>query len=372
MNDRILLSPPHMSGRELDLIHQTFATNFIAPAGPNLEAFEHSVCTFTGAKHALAVSSGTAAIHLALASLGISKGDIVLCQSLTFVGSANPILYQGATPVFIDSEPESWNMCPDALETAIKHFAAQGKRPAAVIAVHLYGMPFSADIIRICERFVIPLIEDAAESLGSTLDGRQTGTFGTASILSFNGNKIITASTGGMLLSADQQVIERARKLATQAKESELHYEHQEPGYNYRMSSVVAAIGLGQMTVLAERVRQRKHIFECYKELLKNTPVAFQTGPPEASSNRWLTAILLEEPCSHEKIGEMIRSMDKHDIECRHVWKPMHLQPLFRDAVHFGSKVAERLFERGLCLPSGSAMGEKDIARVTSTLRTLL
>lgn len=367
MQYKIYLSPPHMSGREMKYVQEAFDSNWIAPVGPNIDAFEEELCRYTGSKHALAVSSGTAAIHLALMALGTGSGDIVLCQSLTFVATANPIVYVGATPVFIDSEPVTWNMCPNALEDAISHYIKIGKKPKAVIVVHLYGMPAMLDeIMYLCKRHEIPLIEDAAEALGSEYRGRKAGTLGDIGILSFNGNKIITTSGGGAMLSDNPLYIEKARFLATQAREPVEHYEHREVGYNYRMSNVCAGIGRGQLEVIEERVAQRRANFKFYQTSLKGTPgIGFQDGLAGMFSNRWLTAVTVED--LNANAFHMQDALWEHGIEARPVWKPMHCQKIYETLPWFGGSVSERLFDRGVCLPSGSNLNDDDrklIARI--------
>ena len=372
MNYKIYLSPPHMSGHEMKYIQEAFDSNWIAPVGPNIDAFEEELCRYTGSKHALAVSSGTAALHLALLALGIGKDDIVLCQSLTFVATANPIVYVGATPAFIDSEPVTWNMCPNALEDAILHYLQKGKKPKAVIVVHLYGMPAMLDeILYLCKKYEIPLIEDAAEALGSEYRGKKVGTFGDIGILSFNGNKIITTSGGGAMLSDNPRFIVRAGFLATQAREPVAHYEHHEIGFNYRMSNVCAGIGRGQLEVIEERVRQRRKIFDLYfHNLAGRHAVEFQGGEQIAFSNRWLTALQISEKyCPGRSI---VSDMSLHDIECRRVWMPMHLQRVFNECRFFGSGVANRLFSSGICIPSGSALKEEEINYISSRILNCL
>jgi pyridoxal phosphate-dependent aminotransferase EpsN len=365
MKEKIWLSPPHMSGREMKYIQEAFDSNWIAPVGPNIDAFENELCAYTGSAHAVALSSGTAALHLALIILGVRKDDIVICQSLSFAASANPIAYLGATPVFVDSEPVTWNICPDALECAIKHYVKIGKKPKAVIAVHLYGMPaMLVEISNLCKMYGIPLLEDAAEALGSEFNGQKLGTFGDMSILSFNGNKIITTSGGGALLSANKNYIDKARFLATQARDPAPHYQHSEIGYNYRMSNVCAGIGRGQMEVICERVEQRRTNFRHYQQRLGALPgLAFQPESPGSFSNRWLTAMVLES--NNKNFSEKIRLvLAESNIESRPIWKPLHMQPIFANAPYFGGNVAESLFRNGLCLPSGSNLPPESIDRV--------
>lgn len=364
MDYKIYLSPPDMSGREMKYIQEAFDTNWIAPVGPNIDAFEAELCQYTGSKHALAVSSGTAALHLALLALGIGRDDIVLCQSLTFAATANPIMYVGATSVFIDSEPVSWNMCPNALEDAITHYLNAGKKPKAVIVVHLYGMPVILDeILYLCKKYDIPLIEDAAEALGSEYQSRKVGTFGDIGILSFNGNKIITTSGGGVILSDNAKYIDKARFLATQAREPAAHYEHREVGYNYRMSNVCAGIGRGQLEVIGERVLQRRGNFQFYQHALSSIPaIRFQDGLNGMFSNRWLTALVVEN--RNVTACDIQNALLKHHIESRPVWKPMHCQPVYKTLPRFGGSVSEEFFSHGVCLPSGSNLSDDDRALI--------
>jgi len=373
MKSRIYLSSPHMGGKEMEFVQEAFDSNWIAPVGLNINGFEQDLCRLTGSRYALALSSGTAAIHLALIVLGVQKDDIVLCQSFTFAASANPIVYLGALPVFIDSEPVTWNMCPDALEAAIKHYLFSGKKPKAVVIVHLYGMPaFLKEIILICARYDIALIEDAAEALGSSYFMQQLGTFGNLGILSFNGNKIITTSGGGALLCQRQDYLAKAKFLASQAKDDAPHYEHSEVGYNYRLSNVLAGIGRGQMKVLPDRIQKRRLNFDFYKRHLAQLPgITFQEEPFGFFSNRWLTAIILDKEISGVCKETIITDLENENIESRPVWKPMHLQPLFRHAPYFGGKVAESLFMKGLCLPSGSNLSESELLRVTDHIKSV-
>jgi dTDP-4-amino-4,6-dideoxygalactose transaminase len=369
---KIWLSSPHMSGRELPYVQEAFAGNWIAPLGPNVDAFERELCAATGAAHAAALSSGTAALHLALVMLDVGPGDVVLCQTFTFSASANPIVYQGATPVFIDSEPDTWNLSPEALEEALRYYASRGKRPKAVIGVHLYGMPAKIDeILAICARYEVPFVEDAAEALGATYRGQNAGTFGRLSVLSFNGNKIITTSGGGALLSAEESLVTKARFLATQARDAAPHYEHSQIGYNYRMSNVCAGIGRGQLEVLAERVAQRRANFEQYHQKLSGLPgLSFQPEAAGSFSNRWLTGILIDPVQTRGITSETVRlALEKENIEARPLWKPMHMQPVFAEAPYFGGSVAAELFANGLCLPSGSNLSPEDLSRVSTVIR---
>ncbi len=353
-----------MGGRELEYIEEVFESNYIAPVGKFLDRFEHSVTEYTGAEYAVALSSGTAAIHLALRIGGIGPGDRVLASTFTFIGSVAPVMYQGAEPVFIDSD-ESWNLDPVLLEEAIEK-----ENPKAVIVTHLYGQSAKiGEIAEICEKYGVLLIEDAAESLGATYRGRHTGTFGRFGIYSFNGNKIITTSGGGMLIGRQEKDIEEARKLSAQAREDEVWYEHTELGYNYRMSNVLAAIGVGQMEVLSERIEKKREIFEWYRESLSD--IDGITWMPEIEGsfgNRWLTTLTFD---STDPM-KIVAALNAHDIESRPLWKPMHLQPLFKGMKHYGGRVSEDLFARGLCLPSGTAMQRSDVERISSILRRAL
>ncbi len=370
MSKRIYLSPPHMSGEELKLVIDAFESNWIAPLGPHVDAFEKEMASYIGVKHAAALSSGTAAIHLSLILSNVGKDDVVICQSFTFCGSANPIVYQGAKPVFIDSEPDTWNMDPELLEQAIKHLIKNGKKPAAVIVVHLYGQPAKIDeIAKICTEYEIPFIEDAAEALGSEYQGKKAGSFGNFGILSFNGNKIITTSGGGMLLSQDKNQIKKARFLATQARDDAPHYEHSTIGYNYRMSNILAAIGRGQLRVLENRVKRKREIFLYYKNRLSQLPgIQFQPELPGTFANRWLTTITVDPEIAGTNREDIRLELQKHNIESRPLWKPMHLQPVFQDALSFTNGVSESLFEKGLCLPSGTNLTESDLDFICSLI----
>lgn len=365
---KIWLSSPHMGGDEIKFVQEAFDTNWVSPVGPHIAAFEEVLASYIGLEHAAALSSGTAAIHLALIILGVERGDEVLCSSFTFSGTCNPIVYQGATPVFIDSEARTWNMDPDLLEEAIAdRIQKTGKKPKAVIVVHLYGMPAQMDrIMNICRAHEIPVIEDAAEALGSSLHGQKLGTFGDLSILSFNGNKIITTSGGGALLSNNQAWIQKARFLATQARDPAPHYEHTHIGYNYRLSNIGAGIGRGQMNVLPERIIQRRAVFEYYQSRLGAIQgITFLNEPPGYFSNRWLTTLLVD-PSQTGITREDIRIMlDGENVESRPLWKPMHRQPVFAQYSSYTSGVSDSLFESGLCLPSGSNLSLDDLQRVT-------
>ena len=358
---RILLSPPHMGGTELTYIAQAFQDNWIAPAGPHIDLFENRLVDFLDQKsQVVALNSGTAAIHLGLQLLGVQKGDVVLCQSLTFIASVNPVLYLGATPVFIGSEKETWNLCPIALEEAILNQLNKGIQPKAIVVVHLYGMPAKMnEIITISKKYNIPILEDAAEALGSSYTNQPCGTFGDFGVFSFNGNKVITTSGGGALLCHSEAVKKKAVFLATQAKEDAVYYEHTQVGYNYRMSNISASIGLGQLEVLSEHIQHRKQNHHFYKPLFENlSEVTLHQEPSENFiSNHWLTVIQL---ASFEQREALRLHLEKYNIESRPVWKPMHLQPLFQDNLYFGDDLADKLFDNGLCLPSGSNLSEED------------
>lgn len=367
---KIWLSPPHMGGEEMKFVQEAFETNWIAPIGPHVDAFEKELAEFNGIEHCAVLSSGTAAIHLALIILGVESGDEVLCSSFTFSGSCNPITYVGATPVFIDSEEESWNLDPSLLQSAIEDRIRNGKKPKAIILVHLYGMAARInEVMSIARRFEIPVIEDAAEALGSTYQGKLLGTFGDLGIYSFNGNKIITTSGGGAIVSGNSEWIKRARFLSTQARDAAPHYQHSEIGFNYRMSNVVAGIGRGQLNVLKERVNQRRANFDFYKtELLPISAITFQSEPEGIRANRWLTTVQIKDT----KVDpEMIRfTLEKENIESRPLWKPMHLQPVFSGCPSYTNGVSERLFKKGLCLPSGSNLSKEDLYRVVKTIKS--
>ena len=368
---RIYLSSPHMGTQELEFVREAFATNWIAPLGPHVDAFEKEFATLVGSPHAAALSSGTAALHLALRLVGVVPGDEVFCSDLTFSASANPIAYQGATPVFIDCERSTWNMDPSLLAAALDDRSRKGRLPKAVVLVHLYGQSADTDdVATLCERYGVPLIEDAAEALGATYKGRTPGTRGIMGIYSFNGNKIITTSGGGMLVSADAVLIEKARFLATQARDPAPHYQHSEIGFNYRLSNVLAAIGRGQLRVLADRVNARRANCEFYQQAFADLPgVEFMPEGPGGRSTRWLTCVLIQP----EKFGcdrEAVRlALAQDNIEARPVWKPMHLQPVFAHCECFGGEVGEDLFNRGLCLPSGSNLARADLDRVAAAVR---
>lgn len=373
-SEKIWLSSPHMGTKELDYIKEAFDSNWIAPVGPCVNAFEGALQRLVGVP-ATAISSGTAGIHLALIIAGVERGDEVICQSFTFCGSSNPILYQGATPVFVDSELDTWNMDPALLEEAIVDRLKKGRKPRAIIYVHLYGMPAKGDEIRhIADKYDIFLIEDAAEALGATYKGRPAGSLGDISVLSFNGNKIITTSGGGALLSPQRKWVEKATYLATQARQPATHYEHTEVGYNYRMSNICASIGRGQLEVLEERVQQRRANYDFYKkELSVHSDISFLSELPGHFSNRWLTTILV----NPEKAGKVTRedirlALEKQNIECRPTWKPMHMQPVYNEAPKYLNGVSERVFKEGLCLPSGSNLTLQQKQKVIGAIHGVL
>ncbi len=367
---RIFLSPPHMGGEELKLVTEAFASNYIAPVGPQIDAFEKEFADKVGARFAVAVSSGTAALHLALRYAGVSSDDDVFCSSLTFVASANAILYLGANPVFIDSEPASWNMDPDLLGSALKERAGQNRLPKAVVLVHLYGQAADIHPIQeVCDRYAVALIEDAAEALGADYHGKAPGTFGQSGIYSFNGNKIITTSGGGMLVSDDEKLVNKVRFWSTQARDNMPHYEHTEMGYNYRMSNVLAAIGRGQLRVLEERVAQKRAVFEFYRQHLEDMPgISFMPEAGYGTSTRWLTCLTID-PVQFGTDNEAVRlALEQENVEARPVWKPMHMQPVFFHCATIGGQVSEKLFATGLCLPSGTAMDQADLERIVGTV----
>lgn len=375
VNTKIWLSSPHMGSRELEFVKEAFDTNWIAPLGPHVDGFERDLAVYTGAGHVAALSSGTAALHLALILLGVERGDEVICQSMTFSASANPIVYQGAVPVFVDSEEDTWNMDPVLLEAAIKDRLARGKKPRAIIPVHLYGMPAKMDeILAVASAYDIPVVEDAAEALGSFYRDQACGTFGQLGILSFNGNKIITTSGGGALTGNDESLIKKARFLATQARDAAPHYQHSHIGYNYRMSNVCAGIGRGQMEVLNERVAQRRANYEYYASQLGEQPgITFVSEPAGYYSNRWLTTVLIDPAESNGITREELRiALEKENIESRPLWKPMHMQPVFAAAPAYTNGVSEKLFDQGLCLPSGSNLTKNDLERVINVFNEIM
>ncbi len=372
---RIYLSPPHLGDAERGFVADAFDSNWIAPLGPNVDGFERDLQNYTGAAHAAALSSGTAALHLALILLGVVAGEEVVCSSFTFSASANPILYQGATPIFIGSEADTWNLDPDALAAALEDRQAEGRLPKAVIAVHLYGMPAKMrEIMAVCERYGVPIIEDAAEALGSTYHGQAMGTFGALGILSFNGNKIITTSGGGALLADNAEWIQQARFLATQARDPAPHYQHSHVGYNYRLSNISAGIGRGQMQVLDERVAARRANQARYEAFFAPYDgISLLAEPDGMFSNRWLVAVLVDPAKTGGVTREDLRlALGADNIEARPLWKPLHLQPVFERYPYYGDGLAEQLFDQGLCLPSGSSLSDDEFARVTRGLRNVL
>ena len=367
---KIWLSSPHMGGNEKQYVDDAFSSNWIAPLGPNVTGFENDIVSYLSNEvHVGALSSGTAALHLGLILLDVKPGDEVLCQSMTFSASANPIVYLGAKPIFIDSEKDTWNICPEALDTAIKDRIAKGKKPKAIIAVHLYGMPYKVTEIRaIADKYEIPILEDSAEALGSSYKGQKCGTFGDISVLSFNGNKIITTSGGGAIVSKDKKHIEKAVFLSTQARDNAPHYQHSEIGYNYRMSNICAGIGRGQMEVLDKHVSLRREMHSFYKSVFEEIEEAslFSEFNENYFSNFWLSTIVFSDT---KKNPEELRLLfEKENIETRPLWKPMHLQPIFKDAPYFGGNISETLFKNGLCLPSGSNLSVHDKERIKECL----
>ena len=378
-HDRLYLSPPHLGRHEMNYVLKAVEDNWVAPAGPNLAGFEADICQATGAGHCVALSSGTAAIHLGLILLGVGPGDEVLCPSFTFVATASPILYLGATPVFVDSEADTWNICPDRLREALLDRRARGRRPKALVLVHLYGMPARLpEILALAAEFEVPILEDAAEALGSSYGGQPLGSFGRVGVFSFNGNKILTTGGGGALVTNDDQLARKALFLATQAKDDAPHYQHSEVGYNYRLSNILAGIGRGQMGLLEARVKRRREIFAWYQERLRHLPglaVAPATELPGGRSNRWLTTVLVPPTDPADAASgpaatpeTLRRHLETRNIESRPLWKPLHLQPLFAAAPMYGGAVCADLFDRGLCLPSGTAMTDADLRRVAEAL----
>ncbi|MFN4026751.1 MULTISPECIES: DegT/DnrJ/EryC1/StrS family aminotransferase [Flavobacterium] len=369
MSNKIWLSSPHMGGTEQKYVQEAFDTNWVAPLGPNVTGFETDLEQFLqdDKVNVAALSSGTAALHLGLILLGVKTGDEVICQSFTFSASANPILYQGAIPIFIDSEPETWNMCPVALEEAIKDRIANGKTPKAIIPVHLYGMPFKADAIRaVADKYNIPILEDSAEALGSHYKGKMCGTFGDIAALSFNGNKIITTSGGGALVATSKAVKDKAVFLATQARDNAPHYQHSEVGYNYRLSNISAGIGRGQMEVLHKHIELRRQMNAFYHDIFKDIEgvTVFQEPNSDYFSNHWLSCITINSDKTGKTREDLRLALEKENIESRPLWKPMHLQPVFEKYPYYGGKVCETLFENGLCLPSGSNLTAEDKNRL--------
>ena len=373
-NSKIWLSSPHMGGGEQKYIQEAFDTNWVAPVGTNVTAFEKDLESYLGSNSFVGVlSSGTAALHLGLILLGVKKGDEVICQSMTFSASANPIVYLDATPVFVDSEIDTWNICPNALETAIKDRIKKGKRPKAIIAVHLYGMPYKVNEIReIATKYEIPILEDSAEALGSKYKGQKCGTFGDISILSFNGNKVITTSVGGAIVTKSLVAKDRALFLGTQARENTIHYEHREIGYNYRMSNVCAGIGRGQIEVLDSHIEKRREMNKFYVSIFKKNPLIEVLTEPNGDyfSNHWLSVIKANSSLDYRLLESLQYELDLKNIESRPLWKPMHLQPVFKGASYYGGNICEQLFRNGLCLPSGSNLTDADRDRIKNVIAT--
>jgi dTDP-4-amino-4,6-dideoxygalactose transaminase len=372
-NSKIWLSSPHMGGNEQLFVNEAFATNWVAPLGPNVTGFEEDLASYIGQNsHVAALSSGTAAIHLGLILLGVKAGDEVICQSFTFSASANPIMYQGATPIFIDSETETWNICPIALEEAIVDRISKDKKPKAIIAVHLYGMPYKIDeVSAISKKYEIPVLEDSAEALGSSYKKQKCGTFGDIGVLSFNGNKIITTSGGGALVANTKETKDKAVFLATQSRDNAPHYQHSEVGYNYRMSNICAGIGRGQMQVLDKHVNHRREMHQLYVDVFVNIDgvTVFSEPSTDFYSNYWLSSITIDAQKTNGKTREDFRlALEKANIESRPLWKPMHLQPIFKTYPYYGSTVAEELFENGLCLPSGSNLTSDEKNRIITEI----
>lgn len=369
--ERIFLSPPHMSGLELEYIRQAFESNYVAPLGPMVDAFERELCNLVGVPHAVAVSSGTAAMHLAMRCVGVGPDDTVIASTMTFIGSVTPIVFQGATPVFIDSERTSWNMDPFLLSQEIEACARRGRLPRAVVPTDIYGQCVDLDeIMAVCAPYGIPVLADSAEALGATYKGRSAGKGATAAIFSFNGNKILNTSGGGMLVSEERSLIERARYLSQQARQPAAHYEHTEIGYNYRMSNILAAIGRGQLRVLEERIDAKRRVFDYYRRHLDDLPgMAFMPEAPYGRPTRWLSVILIDAVEFGADREEVRLAMEAENIETRPIWKPMHLQPVFKGCRIVGGAVSEDLFTRGLCLPSGTQMTGRDMDRVIETIR---
>ncbi|WP_414044571.1 DegT/DnrJ/EryC1/StrS family aminotransferase [Macrococcus equi] len=376
MNKRLHLSIAHIGENEQKYVKEAFDQNWVAPLGPNVDKFEEVVAEYVGRHSGAALNSGTSAIHLAIKLLDIKEGDTVFCSSLTFIASANPICYEKATPVFIDSERDTWNMSPVALEKALKEAKAEGKLPKAVIIVNLYGQPAKFDeLLALCDEYGVPVIEDSAESLGAEYKGKKSGSFGKFSIFSFNGNKIITTSGGGMLMSDDEALTKKARFLSTQARDQALHYQHSVVGYNYRLSNVCAGVGRGQMEVLDDRVARRREIFDIYaREIGDIDGIELMPELPETKSNRWLTALTIDSQKLGVTPNELIEKLAAENIESRPVWKPLHMQPVFEGTKYYqhDEDVAKDLFERGLCLPSASLMTDEDVVFVCDTIKKII
>jgi dTDP-4-amino-4,6-dideoxygalactose transaminase len=375
-NSKIWLSSPHMGGNELNFIQEAFEANWVAPLGPNVNGLEQDLETYLGNNvHVGALSSGTAAIHLGLILLGVQAGDEVICQSMTFSASANPILYLGAIPVFVDSEEQTWNICPVALEQAIQDRIQKGKKPKAIIAVHLYGVPYQIEAVgAIANKYSIPILEDSAEALGSSYKGQKCGTFGDIGVLSFNGNKIITTSGGGAIVTKTANQKEKAVFYATQSRDNAPHYQHSHIGYNYRMSNICAGIGIGQMEVLDQHVALRRQMHDFYVEIFKDIEGVdvFSVPNEDYFANYWLSAITIDSTKTNGISRESLRlALEANNIESRPLWKPMHLQPIFEKYPYYGKKVSEELFENGLCLPSGSNLNDEDRYRIQQSINLL-
>ena len=373
MKSKIWLSSPHMGGEEIKYIEEAFRENWIAPLGPNVNGFEEDLKEYLNIEAAAALNSGTGALHLGLVQLGVNAGDYVFCQTMTFSASANPIKYLGANPIFIDSEEDTWNICPSALESAINDLLGKGiqrEKLKAIIPVHLYGMPAKMhELLAVSEKYNIPILEDAAEAIGSAINGKKCGTFGDLGVFSFNGNKIITTSGGGALVGKDESKINHTRFLATQAKDDAPHYEHSHVGYNYRISNVVAGIGRGQMKILEDRVKQRRENFNKYYRRYKDVKgIVFQPEKYGSFSNRWLTCLTIDSKITGFTREDVRLALESDNIESRPLWKPMHLQPIFQNELYYGKAVSAKLFENGLCLPSGSNLTNEDFERVFSIL----
>lgn len=367
--EKIWLSSPHMGGNELKYVHEAFDANWVAPLGPNVNGLENDLQDYLGQNSFVgALSSGTGAIHLGLILLGVQAGDEVICQSMTFSASANPILYLGATPVFIDSEPDTWNLCPIALENAIVDRIEKGKKPKVIIAVHLYGVPYKIDEVRaVADKYEIPILEDSAEAIGSSYKGQKCGTFGDIGVLSFNGNKVITTSGGGAIITKTKALKDKALFFATQSRDEAPHYQHSEIGYNYRMSNISAGIGRGQMEVLDHHINLRRKMHAFYVDLFQDIPgvIVYSTGHEDYFANYWLSSILVDPQLTNGIDRETVRlAFEAENIESRPLWKPMHLQPIFEKYPYYGNKVSETLFENGLCLPSGSNLTDDDRTRI--------
>lgn len=372
-SERIYLSPPDLTGKEIEYLQAALRSNWIAPAGDHLDQFEHWLSQYFNQLPVVALNSGTSAIHLALKLLGVSQGDEVICPSFTFVATTNPVMYEKATPILVDSEPTTWNMCPDQLEHAIRDRLSQGKKPKAIIVVHLYGQPAKmTEILSIAQQYAIPVVEDAAEALGSLYQDQKVGTLGNLGVVSFNGNKIVTTSAGGVLITKEPEQAKKALFWSTQSKDTEPHYQHSELGYNYRLSNILAAIGLGQVQHLQEKVAHRRRVFDFYSTHLPADLVSFQTELTHTFSNRWLTCITLNPQKTSATPSQLYAALAAENIEARPLWKPLHLQPLLEACSYYGSTVCTDLFQQGLCLPSGANLQENDLYRVVNVINKLL